>query len=84
MVQLLKGNQCRRKKSRDGHAAGEARDQCLMGGAGLIRFFQDESTGVKVGPIVTIMLTVLLIVMTILGLTGVFNILFNVSTPTST
>jgi preprotein translocase subunit Sec61beta len=44
-----------------------------MGGAGLIRFFQDESTGIKVGPIVTILLSVLLIVIVIMAQAGVFE-----------
>ncbi len=47
-----------------------------MGGAGLIRFFQDESTGIKVGPIATILLSVLLIVLVILAQVGVFQVLF--------
>jgi preprotein translocase subunit Sec61beta len=50
-----------------------------MGGAGLIRFFQDESTGIKVGPIVTILLSVLLIVMVILAQVGVFEWLFGLA-----
>ncbi len=47
-----------------------------MGGAGLIRFFQDESTGLKVGPIATLLLSVFLIVMVILAHVGVFAIIF--------
>ncbi len=47
-----------------------------MGGAGLIRFFQDESTGLKVGPIATILLSVLLIVLVILAHNDVFKVIF--------
>ncbi len=47
-----------------------------MGGAGLIRFFQDESTGIKVGPIATLLLSVFLIIMVILAHAGVFKIIF--------
>ncbi|MHA1731048.1 MAG: preprotein translocase subunit Sec61beta [Promethearchaeota archaeon] len=47
-----------------------------MGGAGLIRFFQDESTGIKVGPIATVLLSVLLIVVVILGHNKVFSWFF--------
>ncbi len=50
-----------------------------MGGAGLIRFFQDESTGIKVGPIATLLLSVLLIVMVILAHVGVFSVIFGFS-----
>ncbi len=49
-----------------------------MGGAGLIRFFQDESTGLKVGPIATLLLSVFLIVMVILAHVGVFSIIFGI------
>lgn len=31
-------------------------------GAGLIRFFEEESSGVKVGPITTVVLSIILIV----------------------
>jgi preprotein translocase subunit Sec61beta len=47
-----------------------------MGGAGLIRFFQDESTGVKIGPITTVILAVVLIVLVIIALNGDFQWLF--------
>ncbi|OLS13458.1 MAG: hypothetical protein RBG13Loki_2912 [Promethearchaeota archaeon CR_4] len=48
-----------------------------MGGAGLIRFFQDESTGVKVGPIATLLLSVTLIIVVILAHLNVWGIIFN-------
>ncbi|HMF32462.1 MAG TPA: preprotein translocase subunit Sec61beta [Candidatus Lokiarchaeia archaeon] len=47
-----------------------------MGGAGLIRFFQDESTGVKIGPIATVLLAVLLVVLVIMAQNGIFKWLF--------
>lgn len=36
-----------------------------MGGAGLIRFYQDESSRIKVGPIATMLLAVALLVIVI-------------------
>lgn len=36
-----------------------------MGGAGLIRFYQDESSRVKVGPVATVLLSVALLVIVI-------------------
>ena len=47
-----------------------------MGGAGLIRFYQDESTGIKVGPIATVLMSVLLIVLVVLAHNNVFSWLF--------
>lgn len=37
-------------------------------GAGLIRFFEEESSGVKVGPIATVVLSIILIIAVIIGL----------------
>ncbi|NHI93158.1 MAG: preprotein translocase subunit Sec61beta [Candidatus Lokiarchaeota archaeon] len=37
-------------------------------GAGLIRFFQEESRGIKVGPKATLIMSVLLIVVVLLAL----------------
>ncbi|MHA1789976.1 MAG: preprotein translocase subunit Sec61beta [Candidatus Helarchaeota archaeon] len=31
-------------------------------GAGLIRFFQDESTGIKVGPVTTLIISLILLI----------------------
>ncbi|MHA1231313.1 MAG: preprotein translocase subunit Sec61beta [Candidatus Helarchaeota archaeon] len=31
-------------------------------GAGLIRFFQDESTGIKVGPVTTLIIALILLI----------------------
>jgi len=43
------------------------------GGAGLIRFYQDQSNGIKVSAITALVFSVLLIVVVILGHVGVFN-----------
>ncbi|MHA1926652.1 MAG: preprotein translocase subunit Sec61beta [Candidatus Thorarchaeota archaeon] len=37
------------------------------GGAGLIRFFEDETPGIKVGPTMVVILTALLIVATVMS-----------------
>ena len=37
-------------------------------GAGLIRFFEEESSGVKVGPIATVVVAVILIIAVAIGL----------------
>ncbi|MHA2434019.1 MAG: preprotein translocase subunit Sec61beta [Candidatus Thorarchaeota archaeon] len=37
------------------------------GGAGLIRFFEDETPGIKVGPTLVVVLTAILLIATILG-----------------
>ena len=42
-------------------------------GAGLIRFYQDQSNGIKVSPITTLVLTGVLVVLVILGRAGVFS-----------
>ncbi|GAB4316361.1 MAG: hypothetical protein Kow0069_18490 [Promethearchaeota archaeon] len=47
-----------------------------MGGAGLIRFYQDESTGVKVGPLATVLFSLLLVVLVILAHNDVFSWFF--------
>ena len=49
-----------------------------MSGAGLIRFFQDSSQGIKVTPMWTVVLSVLLIVSVILAHVGVFSWIFGV------
>ena len=65
-----RSTQSRRKKRRTGSAP------MPMGGAGLMRFFQDSSVGIKVGPISTVILSVALIVVVILAHLGVFSWLF--------
>ena len=47
-----------------------------MGGAGLIRFFEDSSQGFKIGPIWTVSLAGILIVVVILAYNGIFALLF--------
>jgi len=59
--------QSRRKKRRSGSAP------MPMGGAGLMRFFEDSSIGIKVGPITTILLSITLILLVILAHLGVFG-----------
>jgi len=47
-----------------------------MGGAGLMRFFEDSSIGIKVGPITTALLAAGLIVIVILAHIGIFEWIF--------
>lgn len=63
-------SQSRRKKRRSGSAP------MPMGGAGLMRFFEDSSIGVKVGPVSTIILSVVLILIVILAHMHIFDWLF--------
>jgi preprotein translocase subunit Sec61beta len=63
----MKKNQSARSRRRDSNAP------MPMGGAGLIRFFQDESTGVKIGPGWTIALSIMIIVLSILADYGIFS-----------
>jgi preprotein translocase subunit Sec61beta len=65
-----RSSQSRRKKRRSGTAP------MPMGGAGLMRFFEDSSIGIKVGPISTIILSVTLIMLVILAHARVFDWLF--------
>jgi preprotein translocase subunit Sec61beta len=37
------------------------------GGAGLIRFFEDETPGIKVGPTVVVILASILLIATVIG-----------------
>lgn len=62
--------QSRRKKRRSGSAP------MPLAGAGLMRFFQDSSVGIKVGPISTLILSISLIIIVILAHAGVFSWLF--------
>jgi len=62
--------QSRRKKRRSGNAP------MPMGGAGLMRFFEDSSIGIKIGPIATALLAVSLILLVFLAHLGVFEWLF--------
>jgi preprotein translocase subunit Sec61beta len=47
-----------------------------MGGAGLMRFFQDSSVGIKVGPIIAVILSIALILIVMLAHLHVFDWLF--------
>jgi preprotein translocase subunit Sec61beta len=47
-----------------------------LAGAGLMRFFQDSSVGIKVGPISTVILSAALIVIVILAHFHVFEWIF--------
>jgi len=43
------------------------------GGAGLIRFYQDEQNGIKISPVVTLVLSGGLIVLVLLAHAGIFD-----------
>ena len=62
-----KRSQSRRRKRRSGTAP------MPMGGAGLMRFFEDSSIGIKVGPISTVIMTVVLILVVIFAHLGIFE-----------
>ena len=62
--------QSRRKKRRSGNAP------MPMVGAGLMRFFEDSSIGIKIGPIATALLATSLILLVFLAHLGVFEWLF--------
>ncbi|MFX0020245.1 MAG: preprotein translocase subunit Sec61beta [Promethearchaeota archaeon] len=63
-------NQSRRRKRRSGTAP------MPMGGAGLMRFFEDSSIGIKVGPISTVIMTLVLILVVIFAHLGIFEWFF--------
>ena len=52
-----------------------------MGGAGLMRFFEDASIGIKIGPISTVLLSVTLILIVIAAHLGWLDWIF---TPLNT
>ena len=55
-------------------------DQSMpSGGAGLIRFYQDQSNGIKISAITALVFSVLLIVVVILGHLNIFNWLLGAS-----
>ena len=66
-------SQSRRKKRRSGNAP------MPLGGAGLMRFFEDSSIGIKVSPITTVVFSVALILIVIFAWLGIFNWLFTPS-----
>jgi preprotein translocase subunit Sec61beta len=63
-------SQSRRKKRRSGTAP------MPLGGAGLMRFFEDSSIGIKISPITTIVFAVALIAMVMLAHLRIFEWLF--------
>lgn len=65
-----KQSQSRRKKRRSGNAP------MPLGGAGLMRFFEDSSIGIKVSPITTVIFAVGLITVVMLAWLRVFEWLF--------
>jgi preprotein translocase subunit Sec61beta len=44
-------------------------------GAGLIRFFADQSEGIKVGPVTVLAISIFLIIIVWIGIAGFFTIL---------
>jgi len=63
-------SQSRRKKRRSGSAP------MPLGGAGLMRFFEDSSIGIKISPITTVIFAVALIAMVMFAWLGIFEWLF--------
>lgn len=62
--------QSRRKKRRSGTAP------MPLGGAGLMRFFEDSSIGIKIGPITAVIISIALILVVIFAHLGIFNWIF--------
>ncbi|MHA1488919.1 MAG: preprotein translocase subunit Sec61beta [Promethearchaeota archaeon] len=62
--------QSRRKKRRKGTAP------MPLGGAGLMRFFEDSSIGIKIGPITAVLMSAALILVVVFAHLGIFNWLF--------
>jgi preprotein translocase subunit Sec61beta len=48
-----------------------------MGGAGLMRFFEDSSIGIKVSPIMAVVLSASLILIVLLAHLGVLTLIFS-------
>jgi len=69
-IMSTRRSQSRRKKRRSGNAP------MPMGGAGLMRFFEDSSIGIKVGPITAILLSVGLILIVMFAWLGIFDWIF--------
>ena len=63
----VKPKKSKRQQSRSGDSP------MPQGGAGLIRFYQDASNGIKVSPLVALILSGVLIVVVILAKVGAFN-----------
>lgn len=66
-------SQSKRKKRRSGNAP------MPLGGAGLMRFFEDSSIGIKVSPITTVIIAVALILIVYFAWLGIFSWLFTPS-----
>ena len=66
-------SQSRRKKRRSGNAP------MPLGGAGLMRFFEDSSIGIKISPITTVIIALSLILIVNFAWLGIFNWLFTPS-----
>jgi preprotein translocase subunit Sec61beta len=66
-------SQSKRKKRRSGNAP------MPLGGAGLMRFFEDSSIGIKVSPITTVIIAVALILIVNFAWLGIFSWLFTPS-----
>ena len=66
-------SQSRRKKRRSGNAP------MPLGGAGLMRFFEDSSIGIIISPITTVIIALSLILIVIFAWLGIFNWLFTPS-----
>jgi preprotein translocase subunit Sec61beta len=62
--------QSRRKKRRSGNAP------MPLAGAGLMRFFEDSSIGIKVGPVTTVIFALALILVVVFAWLGIFNWIF--------
>jgi len=63
-------SQSKRKKKRSGSAP------MPLGGAGLMRFFEDSSIGIKISPITTVIIATALIIMVIFAWLGIFEWIF--------
>ena len=63
--------QSKRKKRRSG------KSPMPSGGAGLMRFFEDSSIGIKVGPISAVLMATILVVVVVLGHFDIFQLLFS-------
>ncbi|MFX1238320.1 MAG: preprotein translocase subunit Sec61beta [Promethearchaeota archaeon] len=62
--------QSRRRKKRSSNAP------MPMGGAGLMRFFEDASIGIKIGPLSSVLIATGVIVIVILAHIGLFDWIF--------
>ena len=66
-----------KKKNKSKRAKARSNDSPMpQGGAGLIRFYQDESNGIKITPLVAIILAVVLMGSVILLKAGVIEWIF--------